>query len=89
MKRFKLFNKLAIPVLLIQSCMGCWAQTVMPSKNVEVGLKQENQIDPNDLEVIKNMGLLEDWDIVGPGGPVLDKKNLSNIQDLPGDGHAK
>ena len=49
----------------------------------------QDKVSAEDMEVIKNLDLLQEWDIVGPEGPDMDKLDVLNAKPLTGVGHDK
>lgn len=71
MKKSLILFDFLILMFSIQLCMDCPADTPPPPK-AENASKQ-GTINPADVEVIKNLDMLKNWDIVGPNGPDLNK----------------
>lgn len=69
----------------IHSSAVCRADT---KDNPQGEVKGDNA-NPEDVEVIKNLDLLQDWDIVGPQGPDMKKLDILNAKLLTGVSHAK
>jgi hypothetical protein len=69
----------------VQLGAACSADT-KASGNVVI---KQDKIDPADMEVIKNLDLLQNWDVVGPQGPDMDKLNVLDAKPVKGACHDK
>ncbi|MBF0504149.1 MAG: hypothetical protein HQL14_03505 [Candidatus Omnitrophica bacterium] len=71
MKRVIIFFKFIVLMAAMSLCTHSWAATQSPCKKEDTG--KQSKADDTDMEVIKRLDLLRNWDIVGPEGPDLNK----------------
>ena len=88
MKQTMLFIDILFFAVVMFLYMGCTTQIQAASKPAFVD-QQINKIDPADVEVIKSLDLLQNWDMIGPQGPDLKKLNDLHAQTTLGVNHAK
>ena len=82
MRKFIILFDLLILFFFVQLSRHCSAQEQYHSGVASVS--KQNIIDPADMEVIKELDLLQNWDIVGPEGPDLNQLGVLNAQTTTG-----
>jgi hypothetical protein len=85
MKKFIIIIEVIILVHCVQLSAACSAD-IKASGNVVI---KQDKIDPADMEVIKNLDLLQNWDVLGPQGPDMNKLNVLDAKPIKGAGHDK
>lgn len=84
MKNCKIVAHVLVGIFLICFSIKALAEITLPAETLKNQAKIDVQIDPSDMEVIKNMELLEDLEIVMPQE---DNKKIVEDQRLKGVSH--
>jgi len=74
----------AVLLFILVYCVSLNSDCQADPKDAVNSAVKQDKVDPADMEVIKNLELLQDWDILGPEGPDMHKMNVLNAKPVKG-----